>query len=132
MLDTNICIYATKPRKYPQLIEAITTKQPSQIFLSSIVLAELYFGAYKSAYVQRNLEAVALFIRDFTVRSFDAKAAQRYGELRAVLAAKGQSIGPYDTQIAAHALAEDAVLVSHNVKEFCRVPHLVVEDWLAR
>lgn len=130
MLDTNICIYATKPLKYPHLIEAITAKKPSQIFLSSIVLAELYYGAYKSARVQQNLEAVALFIRNFTVRPFGEQAAQHYGDLRAELALKGQSIGPYDTQIAAHALAEDAVLVSHNVKEFRRVPHLMVEDWL--
>ena len=43
--------------------------------------------------------------------------------------AVGKSIGPLDTLIATHALALGAVLVTHNTREFKRVPKLVIEDW---
>ena len=60
---------------------------------------------------------------------FDDAAAHSYGVIRAALEAKGHSIGPNDTIIAAIALANGLTVVTHNTREFTRVPGLAVEDW---
>lgn len=65
----------------------------------------------------------------FAVLDFDREDARRAGEIRAHLAAAGAPIGPYDALIAAQALARGLVLVTHNTREFARVPGLGVEDW---
>lgn len=52
--------------------------------------------------------------------------------MRAALEGRGRPIGPMDTLIAAHALSLDATIVTHNLREFSRIPDLRVEDWLAR
>ena len=61
---------------------------------------------------------------------FDEAASTRYGELRALLERRGTPIGGLDTLIAAHALSMRWTLVTHNVREFRRVPGLTVDDWL--
>ena len=59
-------------------------------------------------------------------------ALERYAVLRAELEAAGTVIGTHDLWIAAQALAEDAVLVTDNTREFERVPGLRLENWLKR
>ncbi|MFO1434078.1 MAG: virulence-associated protein [Candidatus Competibacteraceae bacterium] len=61
---------------------------------------------------------------------FASETAQYCGEIRAALASQGQPIGPYDLQIAAIARAHGLVVVTHNTREFARVPDLMLEDWL--
>ena len=65
------------------------------------------------------------------IADFDRAAAQYYGRLRATLEAAGSSLGPLDTQIAAHALALDVTLVTHNTRSFNRMPGLRLSDWVA-
>jgi tRNA(fMet)-specific endonuclease VapC len=60
---------------------------------------------------------------------FDDAAAEVYGRIRAELASRGTPIGPYDLMIAATALANNLILVTHNTREFARVSGLVLEDW---
>lgn len=57
------------------------------------------------------------------------ECVNHYGSIRAALEKSGKSIGPLDLLIAAHALALDATLITHNTREFCRVPNLKVRDW---
>lgn len=64
--------------------------------------------------------------------SFDAEDARHAGAIRAHLTAAGTPIGPYDALIAGQARARRLVLVTHNVREFARVPGLQVEDWFAK
>jgi len=61
--------------------------------------------------------------------SFDDDAAEIFGSIRASLEATGNSIGPYDLEIASIAIARDLTLVTHNTSEFSRVPGLIIEDW---
>lgn len=128
MLDTDVCIYLIKNSR-PAVLKTLLAKEPAQLFLSSIVVAELYSGVYKSRRVENNLTALLLFLKDFTILAFDQKASEACGRVRAELEAKGQPIGPYDTQVAAHALSANKVLVTHNTREFSRVPELAIEDW---
>lgn len=65
----------------------------------------------------------------FTSLPFDDIAAERFGDIRSYLADLGTPIGPYDLQIAAIALANNLILVTHNVDEFSRVEGLQLEDW---
>ena len=128
MLDTNICIYAIKHRP-PEVLAALRAHESAGLGLSSITVAELYFGVAKSGSA-RNSKALEQFLEPLEIADFDRRAAAAYGALRATLEAAGTPIGPLDTQIAAHALALGAVLVSHNTREFERVPNLRLADWV--
>ena len=99
------------------------------MLLSSIVKAELLFGARKSQRVDHNLALLAEFFAPFAVAPFDDACAGQYGLLRADLERAGQPIGPNDMLIAATARAYDAVLVTSNGREFSRVVGLRVQDW---
>ena len=88
------------------------------------------FGVVKSGSL-RNRSALNQFLEPLEIADFDRAAAAAYGPLRAVLEAAGTQIGPLDTQIAAHALALGVTLVSHNMREFVRVPGLRLTNWVS-
>ena len=128
LLDANACIRILNKRSLP-LVERLARHEPSLIRLSSVVKAELLFGARRSERVQENLELLARFFAPFVSLPFDDRCAEEYGLIRATLARLGTPIGPNDLMIAATARAHDLTLVSHNVSEFSRVPGLRLEDW---
>jgi tRNA(fMet)-specific endonuclease VapC len=130
LLDTNTCIAIIR-RQPESALKRLRGKAIGQVGLSSITLAELEFGAAKSQRSGQARLALVEFLLPLEVGPFDEAAAAAYGTLRAALEKKGRPIGPLDTLIAAHALALGAVLVSHNTREFARVPGLAVEDWVA-
>ena len=111
------------------LVNRVLQSVDGTIGLPSIVTHELYFGAHKSAKVQHNLETLRLLFADFPILEFDQRDAFTAGEIRAVLAAKGTPIGPYDVLIAGQAKARGLALVTNNISEFSRVDGLCVEDW---
>lgn len=128
LLDTNAVIALLNDPGGP-LAHRARQHRPADIGLSAIVAYELYFGAFKSQRRERNL-AVADGLA-LEVVPFDKEDARQAGEIRAVLAASGAPIGPYDVQIAGQACARGLVLVSRNLREFQRVQGLRVEDWEA-
>jgi len=99
--------------------------------IASISLAELLFAAAKSQFPTKSLSAISVIADALEVVPFDENAARAYGPLRADLERQGRPIGALDTLIAAHALALDATLVTHNLAEFQRAQGLRVEDWVA-
>jgi tRNA(fMet)-specific endonuclease VapC len=90
---------------------------------------ELFYGAFKSRRAARNIALVDAL--QFPVLEFDREDARQAGEVRAFLAARGMTIGPYDVLIAGQAVARKMVLVTHNTDELRRVPGLQIEDWEA-
>jgi tRNA(fMet)-specific endonuclease VapC len=128
MLDTDMCIYIIKKKSH-KVIESLKKLDLGDVFLSVITLAELEYGVEKSEHREKNKIALIGFLSPFEVLPFSHKAAVAYGEIRATLEKKGQIIGPYDLLIAAHALSEDIILVTNNVREFARIPNLQVENW---
>lgn len=128
LLDSNVCI-----RLINNSSSAVTTRlasqQPEDILISTITKLELYYGAYRSAQQERNLEILQRFFSQFTIIPLDSEAARIAGRIRAELAASGKPIGPYDVQIAAIAMANNLIVVTHNTKEFSRVNGLQIEDW---
>ncbi len=129
LLDTNIVIAAMKGHA---MVRARLERMPlASLVLSPVVLGELAFGAEKSVHVERNRARLAELVTRIPVPALNAEVSRRYGGVRALLERQGNPIGSNDTWIAAHALALDAVLVTDNVREFSRVPDLVVENWAA-
>jgi tRNA(fMet)-specific endonuclease VapC len=126
-LDTNICSYIL--RRHPvNMIERFATLDRGELWLSAIVAAELRFGAAKLA-SPRFSSAVEAWLSGFDVRPWPIDATHHYAQIRTELERVGQSIGGMDMLIAAHALTEDSVVVTNNVREFHRVPGLAVEAW---
>jgi tRNA(fMet)-specific endonuclease VapC len=127
LLDTNIAIYVIKQRPVSAL--QVFNQHAGHMAMSVITLAELLHGAEKSAKPSANLAVVEDFCSRLEILPYLAKAAQHYGAIRAALETLGTPIGVNNLHIAAHARSEGLVLVTHNTREFDRVPALQVEDW---
>lgn len=128
LLDTNICIYVIKNR--PAEVREAFNRHAPHLCLSSVTLAELSYGAEKSAQPAHNLQVVESFVARLEVLPFEDRAAAHFGQIRAVLEREGRVIGAYDLMIAAHARSQGLTLVTNNVGEFQRVPGLMVENWV--
>jgi tRNA(fMet)-specific endonuclease VapC len=128
LLDTNIVSDLVRnPRgRVTQKIREIGTNQVST---SIIVAAELRFGAAKSGSARLSAQ-VAAILGAMEVLPFEIPADQIYAELRNRLEVRGQPIGANDLLIAAHAMANDFVLVTANEREFGRIEELTCENWL--
>ncbi|MBE3125095.1 MAG: type II toxin-antitoxin system VapC family toxin [Acidobacteria bacterium] len=130
MLDTDSCIALIK-RKAASVLRRLTSLAPGEAGISTITLAELRYGVAKSAQMEKNRLALDEFLLPLELADFDEPTAESYGMVRAALEKAGTPIGPLDTQIGAHALSLGAILVTHNSREFLRIPGLTVEDWLS-
>jgi len=113
----------------PSAVENYKTKKHLGISISTIVSAELYFGVYNSANIEKNGTNLANFLIGLETLEFDDSAAMEYGFIRATLQKQGNLIGPFDMLIAAHAKAERLTLVTNNIREFERVDGLKIESW---
>ncbi|MBL9039521.1 MAG: PIN domain-containing protein [Archangium sp.] len=128
LLDTNICIAWLKGSD-AKLRDRVLKTAPAELWLCSVVKAELLYGARKSTRVEENLRRLDAFFSELGALPFDDRAATHYGLIRAQLERAGTPIGPNDLMVAAIALAADATLVTRNGAEFRRVPGLRVETW---
>lgn len=128
IFDTNAVVQAHRNRS-PQIARRILNSRAGEIFLSSIVLHELFFGVFRSDRPAENEVTMRRFIGSFTVLPFEGEDARHAGDIRALLKKAGSPIGPLDTLIAGQARARGLILVSNNLREFSRVPGLDVVDW---
>ncbi|MCX7159178.1 MAG: type II toxin-antitoxin system VapC family toxin [Proteobacteria bacterium] len=129
LLDTNICIYIINA-KPPAVLARFRQYRMGDIGLCSVVAAELAFGVAKSDSA-RNRQALEMFLAPLIILPFDTAAVWVYGDLRADLERRGTPIGSLDTMIAAHALSQQALLISNNTREFSKVPDLQLDNWVA-
>ena len=126
LLDTNAVIALLNDPAGP-ISRKLHSLSPTDIAISAVVLHELYFGAFKSARRDHNLSIVEAL--QFQTLELDMNDARHSGEIRAWLAARGTPIGPFDVLIAGQARARGMTLVSHNLREFARVPGLKTVTW---
>lgn len=128
LLDTNACVdYFTG--RYPKVVARIKRSSPEDLSLSSVVVAELRYGADHSARRRANHARIDVLTEEIETLDFDLRAAAAYGRVRAQLEAEGTPIGPNDMLIAAHALSRGLRVVTDNVDEFGRVKGLRVANW---
>jgi tRNA(fMet)-specific endonuclease VapC len=115
--------------RYPSVITRLQRASPEDVCLSSVVVAELRYGADRSSRPKANHARIDTLVAEMACLGFDLDAARRSGRIRARLEAAGTLIGPNDLLIAARALSRRLILVSDNVKEFRLVKGLKVENW---
>lgn len=128
MLDTNICIHVVK--NYPPQLRERFNRLAEQLCVSTVTLAELHYGAEKSARRLDDLEAIRQFAARLGILPFSAAAAAHYGEIRAELERAGTPAGAYDMLIAGHARSEGMTVVTNNLREFERMPGVRAENWV--
>ena len=128
VLDTNTCIYALKLEG--RVVERLRDHSPDDLGVTIITVAELWFGAQKSARPAAARREMDGFLEPFEVLLFEREAAEAYARSRVALERMGRPIGERDLLIASIALARGLAVVTHNVSEFKRVPGLKTEDWL--
>jgi len=124
LLDTNIVIalFADELAVKDRLGEA------EEVFVSSIVLGELYYGARRSTRVAENTARIDDFAARNVVLGCDTETARRYGEVKERLRQKGRPVPENDVWIAAMALRNDLTLVARDA-HFREVEGLRVEAW---
>ncbi len=127
MLDTDTVSFALRGSGH--VSANLLKHRPSEVFISSVSLAELRFGAERIR-SKRLHRLIDVFVNAVTVSPFDQAAADRFGTVATTLAKRGEPIGTFDTQIAAHALSLDLTLVTNNSNHFRRVTGLRTENWL--
>ena len=123
LLDTNVCIRILR-RKSETM--QFYLRNVGKILLPAMSVAELYYGAERSADPVRGCAVVDDFIDVVPVVQTNNEILQKFGELKAVLAAKGELVGDADTLIAATALMLNIPLATSNVKHFERFPGLKI------
>lgn len=129
MLDTNICSYVLRSRP-ASVKERFNEAGPNALGLSTVVLAELLYGAARhpsGSVIRREIQD---FVTRLDVLPWDEAAAEHYGDLRAGLERYGRPLGAMDLMIAAHARSRGATLVSNDVRHFARVEGLLVANWV--
>ncbi|WP_017316509.1 type II toxin-antitoxin system tRNA(fMet)-specific endonuclease VapC [Mastigocladopsis repens] len=129
LLDTNTCIYIIK-RKPPKVFERFQTLDIFDVGIFSITVAELEYGVYKSQRQQQNQAALSQFLIPLEIIPFNETATQTYGRIRAELERQGIVIGSMNMLIASQAISLGLILVTNNVREFSRIPGLVLENWV--
>ncbi|MFI5386744.1 MAG: type II toxin-antitoxin system VapC family toxin [Fimbriimonadales bacterium] len=126
-LDTSIVVAYLRGSA---VVARMLSRHRDEVSMSSIVLAELVYGALASSRPDANLTSLGKLHAIIPVVDFDRDAAEAYGRLRITLRKKGLPTGETDAFIAATAIAHRATLVTHNVKHFDRIEALTVVDWL--
>ncbi len=126
-LDSNVIIHAMKGMG--RVADRLTRTSPAEIGIPSVVLYELEFAALRSPDPPRRQRDLERLIGAISILPFDDRAAGRATSLRYDMEKAGIPIGPIDTLIAGTALAHGAKLVTHNTRDFARIPGLHLDDW---
>ena len=125
LLDTDTCIFALK--HHPAVKAHFGAVAPEEVAISAMNEAELRYGALNSQHPDQHVKDVEAFLKPFMVLPFDAEAAKEQAKLR--LALKKHPLGERDLVIASVARVHHLTVVTHNLREFARVPGLRATDW---
>jgi len=130
LLDTNICIYLRQNRP-PEVTARFRRLQHGDAVLSVITYGELRYGSERSQRRNAAFASLASLVSLLPVLALPEEAGAAYGEIRAALESRGQTIGNNDLWIAAHAKSAGLILVTNNEREFRRIPALRIQNWAA-
>jgi tRNA(fMet)-specific endonuclease VapC len=127
LLDTDIC---SAHLRRPAGLAHRFIQYSGRLAVPTIVLAELYAGAYHRPDPAPLLERIEDLLQDLQVLYFDELCARQFGMVRGSLLRQGLSFASVDLMIAAVALVHDLTLVTHNTPDYRNVPGLRLDDWL--
>ncbi len=128
LLDTDTCIFARR-HKPETVLQRLSMIGFDRVCLSVVTVYELRYGAEKHEHPIKARQALQDFLRPFQVMEWTEEAAAECAKIRAKLEKRGEMIGPYDVQIAAHAKVLRRTVVTNNEREFRRVDGLTVANW---
>lgn len=130
LLDTNIISYFVKGVS-ASLVQRMQVGLDAQdIAISAITRAELRYGVEMMDRFDKRRRRIDLLLKELSALPWSVEAADEFGRLKSYLRRNGTPVGEFDTQIAAHALAENLILVTNNTRHFENVPRLKIEDWM--
>ena len=130
LLDTNIISYFVKGVS-ASLVQRMQVGLDAQdIAISAITRAELRYGVEMMDRFDKRRRRIDLLLKELSALPWSVEAADEFGRLKSYLRRNGTPVGEFDTQIAAHALAENLILVTNNTRNFENVPRLKIEDWM--
>lgn len=127
LLDTDTLIYWLKGDK--NIDSKIQENNSSNLHISVISLAELYYGVYKSAKVQANLENIEKIKNRFQILKIDENIVEEFGWIKSDLHRKGIPIGDFDILIASVARISNFKLITNNIDHYSRIGTLEIENW---
>lgn len=127
LLDTNIC---SAHMRRPGRLAHRFIQHAGQLAISSVVLAELYAGAYKHPQPSQILGLISDILIEVTVIDFDSESAEQFGRIRGGLLRQGLVVATADLMIAANAIQHGLTLVTNNTADYRHIPGLALEDWL--
>ncbi len=127
LLDTNIC---SAHMRRPGGLAHRFMQHMGRLAVPTIVLAELYAGAYRHPNSMRLLGLIAGLLQEVRVLDFDAACAEQFGKLRGSLSQQGLTVSTEDLMIASVALVHDLTLITNNTADFRSIPDLRLNDWL--
>lgn len=122
LLDTDTLIFWLKGNQQLEVQASLLGLE--QLSYSIISHAELYFGAYNSQFIDKNLLAIEIIKQKLHLLNFDETSAKLFGEIKAKLKQQGNIILDADIMIASITLSNDLILVTNNSKHFQRIPNL--------
>ena len=126
LLDTNVVIAFFNGSK--AVLERVHA-EIDRIALSTLVVAELDYGAKASQKAEENLEKLHRFVDIVRVVPFDLECAKIFGTIKSKLRKMGRPTGEVDALIAATAMSNKAVLVTGNRKHFENIKGLKIKIW---
>lgn len=129
MLDTDVCIYLMEQGNLSIFAKFDELENNTDFYISTMVLSELQYGISKSLKKDFNQSKLYSFLQRVKIIPYNEKCAAYYGEIRTKLKKQGSSVGNNDIHIAAHAIAENATLITNNTREFKRIDNLKVLSW---
>jgi tRNA(fMet)-specific endonuclease VapC len=127
LLDTNVCIRLMRGDE--NIRRHLSAKSPDDCAVSMVTVFELFAGVEKCSDPGKESAKVRRMLDAFHLLPFDWDSALHTAKVRGHLEKIGKIIGPYDLQLAGQCLALGLILVTHNSREFSRVPGLAMEDW---
>jgi tRNA(fMet)-specific endonuclease VapC len=130
LLDTNIVSYFVRGVSAGLVQRMQVGLEAQDIAISAVTRAELRYGLERMEKFDKRRRRVDLVLKELPALPWSVGAADEFGRLKASLRRSGTPVGDFDTQIAAHALTENLILVTHNTRHFEKVPGLTLEDWL--
>lgn len=127
VLDTNTVAFHIR-QSSPHLVRRLRRIQAANLALSVVTEMEIRYGLARNPGL-RIAPLVEAFLEGITILPLTSAVARTYAATRAVLERQGKPIGPLDLMIGSHALSLGATLITNNIGEFRRIPHLRCEDW---
>ncbi|MEB3359742.1 MAG: type II toxin-antitoxin system VapC family toxin [Synechococcales bacterium] len=127
LLDTDICIYWLKGREVVR--QNVLARSWSTLAICVITVGELYYGAYNSQKVEKNLERAKQFVSSMRVLPLEITALDTYGRLKSQLRRAGEPLADLDLLIASIAIANNRILVTNNLRHYERISDLQLQNW---